>query len=119
MKNSSILPTLCIIACVLIIVFITPYYKYHNRNNKSGFSNKVYIFYAPWCGHCKKSMGEFTKASEDPDTDIELIDTTKDTNKELMEKYDVKGFPTIMRSDGKKYTGPRKADSIIKFASGG
>jgi len=117
MKNKSFLPTLCIVVYALVIIFIMSYNK--NKYNFSNVSNNtVYIFYAPWCGHCKKSMGEFTKASENPDTDIHLVDTTDDSNKPLMLEYEIKGFPTIIRSDKTKYTGARNADSIIQFARG-
>jgi len=76
----------------------------------------VYIVYAPWCGHCKKSMGEFKKASENPN--IILINSDDASSKEIMKQLDVSGFPTIIRNDGTKYNGERKADSIIEFANG-
>lgn len=76
----------------------------------------VYIIYAPWCGHCKKSMGEFKKASENDN--IILVNSEDQSSKEIMNKFDVNGFPTIVRSDGTKYTGQRIADEIIDFANG-
>ena len=78
------------------------------------------IFYAPWCGHCKNSMPEFEKAVDGGDGKIVLIDATKDTGKELALKYNVEGFPTIMKGDKTVYNGERKAGNdksgIIEFS---
>ena len=79
-------------------------------------NDSVLIFYAPWCGHCKNSMDEFKKAAAEGKGKIILIDTTDNSNKDIVEKHGVTGFPTIMKTDGTKYTGERTADEIKKFA---
>ena len=79
-------------------------------------NESVLIFYAPWCGYCKDSMDEFKKAVSEGNGKIILIDTTEDSNKEIVEKHGVTGFPTIMKIDGTKYTGERKSEKIKKFA---
>jgi thiol-disulfide isomerase/thioredoxin len=85
----------------------------YGTDEKLPNSSTILIFYAPWCGHCKKSMKEFMKASKSPL--VELVDAD---NQVLIEKYSVSGFPTILRkSDGKVYKGPRMADDIVEFAS--
>ena len=76
----------------------------------------VLIIYAPWCGHCKSSMSEFVDASKQSDN-IMLVNSEDPSNVELLSKYKVQGFPTIMKASGEKYTGPRKADAIVEFAS--
>jgi len=77
--------------------------------------SSVLIFYAPWCGHCKSSMDEFKKAVAQGQGDIVLIDSTDESNASLVSKYNVQGFPTIIKGDGTKYSGPRTAESIIAF----
>ena len=78
--------------------------------------DSVLIFYAPWCGHCKSSMDEFKNAVAQGQGDIILIDSTDDSNTSLIDKYDIKGFPTIIKGDGTKYTGSRTAESIVSFS---
>jgi thiol-disulfide isomerase/thioredoxin len=75
---------------------------------------KVVIFYAPWCGHCKKSMKEFLKAAQN--SMVALVNSDEDPG--LVQKYQVDGFPTIVRiSDNVVYKGARIADDIVDFAT--
>jgi protein disulfide-isomerase A6 len=77
--------------------------------------SSVLIFYAPWCGHCKSSMDEFKKAVAQGQGDIVLIDSTDESNASILSKYNVQGFPTIIKGDGTKYSGSRTAESIVTF----
>ena len=76
----------------------------------------VYIFFAPWCGHCKHNKKNFEDAVEQGDGLIVLVDSTLEENKELVEKYNITGFPTIMKADGTKYSGDRDTNSILDFS---
>ncbi len=49
------------------------------------------------------------------DGDIIMIDATLDENKVLVEKYNIKGFPTIIKGNNTKYTGDRKSEDIVAF----
>ena len=80
-------------------------------------NDSVLIFYAPWCGHCKDKMGQFKDAVRDGGGKVILIDATDDSNKDKLDQYNIKGFPTIMKASGEKYSGPRYSDDIIKFAN--
>jgi thiol-disulfide isomerase/thioredoxin len=75
---------------------------------------RFFIFFAPWCGHCKASKDEFEKAAE-MNQMIILVDSTQPENEGLKEKYGVQGFPTIMKASGEKYTGARTAVAIDEF----
>ena len=94
--------------------------------NKSGFQtgtnplekitdDTVVIFFAPWCGHCKQAKPEFEKAVANGGGKVVMVDATVPDNKKLVEKYNVKGFPTIMKGNV-SYNGARKEDDIIDFS---
>ena len=100
-----------IFVIIALIIFAIWYFK-----DKSSFDTnniKVLIFHSPGCGHCTAAMPEFKKAQGVSDK-IELIDGS--TNRDLVNKYEIKGFPTIIKSDNTPYNGPRKAEDILEFA---
>ena len=103
-------------------------FMYFTRKKKSSFDSvmqqsdlptisrdSVLIFYAPWCGHCVRAKPEFEKAHRGGLGNIHLIDATDPDNKALVEKYQITGFPTIIKADGTKYEGTRTADKILEF----
>jgi protein disulfide isomerase family A protein 3 len=81
------------------------------------------MFYAPWCGHCKRLKPEFEKAASgllanDPPVTLAKVDCTEG-GKSTCGRFDVKGYPTLkifrngeLSSD---YNGPREAAGISKF----
>jgi len=81
------------------------------------------MFYAPWCGHCKKMKPEFDKCSgdllaNDPPVHLVKVDCTE-AGKDTCGRFEVKGYPTLkifrngeLSSD---YNGPREAAGITKF----
>ena len=77
--------------------------------------DNVYIFYAPWCGHCKRSKPEFEKAVEQGGGKVIMVDATDEKNKDLLQEYNVNGFPTIIKGDGTPYNGSRTAQDILRF----
>uniref|UniRef100_A0A4W3JS95 Protein disulfide-isomerase A5 n=1 Tax=Callorhinchus milii TaxID=7868 RepID=A0A4W3JS95_CALMI len=81
------------------------------------------MFYAPWCGHCKKMKPDYEEAAELLNTDdnspgvLAAVDVT--THKNLGEKYQITGFPTLKYFENaeEKYTLPhlRTKDKIIEW----
>ena len=80
---------------------------FDNHDNQPLFC----MYFAEWCGHCKRTMPEFDKLIESPPKGIKVlkIDSEDKQNAELIKSQDIKGFPTIryypkgLDSDYKEY----------------
>jgi protein disulfide isomerase len=85
------------------------------------FENVLVMFYAPWCGHCKKLKPEYKAAAtqlaeEGSETKIAMVDATE--HKELGGRFEVQGYPTLKFFIGGTpidYQGPRDQAGIIKW----
>jgi len=80
------------------------------------------MFYAPWCGHCKRMKPDYAAAAKQLTEDqiphvLATVDATLEPD--LAKKFDVQGYPTLklfrkgeMMED---YNGGRKKDDIINY----
>jgi len=59
---------------------------------------KILKFTSPTCRPCKVIMPVLEKISEK--YGIKLVEIDRDSNKELVEKYNVRGLPTTILKDG-------------------
>jgi len=83
-------------------------------------SNEVWIveFYAPWCGHCKQLVPEYTKAASALKGIIRVGAVNADEHKDLAQQYGIRGFPTIKLFGSSKtsptdYNGQRTASGLV------
>jgi protein disulfide-isomerase-like protein len=77
-------------------------------------------FYAPYCGHCKAMAPDYEKAAwilDDKDIPIARVDAIAE--RDLAQRFGVKGFPTIkvfsgeQAADPEDYHGPKDAQAFI------
>uniref|UniRef100_A0A182SXK4 Thioredoxin domain-containing protein n=1 Tax=Anopheles maculatus TaxID=74869 RepID=A0A182SXK4_9DIPT len=79
------------------------------------------MFYAPWCGHCKRAKPEFAQAAEhfkdDPKTELAAVDCTR--HSAVCSSYEVRGYPTIKYfsylKTVREYNGGRTETDFIAY----
>jgi len=100
--------------------------KEANFKDQVGSSPHFVMFFAPWCGHCKRlhptweELAKKKNTAEDKEVTIGKVDCTVDTA--LCSSQDVTGYPTLKlyktgadKSDGVKYRGQRDLASLETF----
>ena len=112
---------------IVIVVVMVTVNVLGLKKNQEGFTDSngkklIVLFYAPWCGHCKKMMPEWDKlaAKLQGDPSVEVVKVNSDEEVEKAKKEGVQTYPTIMMyKDGNKvpYKGERTAEAIEQFVS--
>jgi len=101
-------------------------YTADNFKDEVAKSNQFVMFYAPWCGHCKRlhptwdELAQKFNADDSSDVVIAKVDCTVETS--VCSDNDVTGYPTLkfFKKDGgddsaEKYRGGRDKDNLVKF----
>ncbi|KAF5952148.1 hypothetical protein HYC85_010092 [Camellia sinensis] len=79
-------------------------------------------FYAPWCGHCKNLAPTYEKVATvfKLEENVVIANLDADTHKDLANKYDVSGYPTLKffpknNKAGEDYEGGQDLDDFVAF----
>jgi protein disulfide-isomerase A6 len=92
--------------------------KYYLLKQIAGYDNPELItFTAKWCGHCIRFQPVLDQLKNEK-LNIKLINYDSEKDKNMMSKYNIQGFPTIMLNHKNKlieYNGNRDKESIINF----
>jgi len=90
-------------------------FKHHVKTG-----DHLVMFYAPWCGHCKKLKPTWDKLAKKPGVNgvqIAKLDCT--ANEAVCKEYDVTGYPTILYfRDSKKidaFSGAKSMEGIQAY----
>jgi protein disulfide-isomerase-like protein len=134
-NSKNIKNTLLILGAILILYyFYKNYLKEGFESSASSFESdldndtKLVLFYADWCGHCKKFKPTWEETAKEVNVDGKKIMISvnvgeqDDNSKQLSEKYNVDGFPTIVIfSNGSMtgtYDGPRTKEGMMNILEG-
>jgi len=72
------------------------------------------MMYAPWCGHCKNLKPEWEKLAKQTTKGASISKMDCTTNKITCEKYEVKGYPTLIYMRNGKVVENYKGDKTLK-----
>jgi thiol-disulfide isomerase/thioredoxin len=86
-------------------------------NDKKNDDIKITLYYAEWCGYCKefKPIWEQLKKAFD-DNNIKHEEYESDMNKDIIERENIRGFPTIKISgngETETYKGERSFEKLF------
>ncbi len=117
-----------VLGVIVLILFVQKFLKYYNNNgsNLGDFDNisktpKFVNFNATWCYWSKKLVPTWTRLIDEMQgKDIEILDIKCDLeqNKDLCERYQIDGYPSIKLIQGNKiytYDGDRTLEDMKAF----
>ena len=130
MKKMADVSSETIVICVLLVILLILVIYYVKQNNEGFQNNKkannaekcdVYVFVADWCPHCKnaKPAVEELKNNAPANVNVNVVNEKDNNSRELMNKYKVRGFPTILlvKADGEvvEFNERVSADNLNSF----
>jgi len=117
-----------VLGVIVLILFVQKIFKYNSNSNSnlSDFDNisktpKFVNFNTTWCYWSKKLVPTWTRLIDEMQgKDIEILDIKCDLeqNKDLCERYQVDGYPSIKLIQGNKiytYDGDRSLEDMKAF----
>jgi thiol-disulfide isomerase/thioredoxin len=103
------------------------HYENYQNNIREDFQSEpatFKLFYADWCGHCKRFKptfeNELPQVIRSRGLGCKLVAINADEQPDLVRRYNVKGFPTmILEKNGRliEYNGDRTVSDIERFIS--
>jgi thiol-disulfide isomerase/thioredoxin len=110
------------IAIIFLIKYV--YLFIMNKFFNEPFENpqKCIYFYMENCGHCKEMNPEWEKVKQNYNGNVKLVKIENKNAGLDLDKYNIKGFPTIILVDNKgnhkEFNGNRNSNDIISFING-
>ncbi|KAL7718313.1 Protein disulfide isomerase [Entamoeba marina] len=123
---------------VLLITFITPSFAHFFGDApiftptqkdfaslERSTSATIVMFYAPWCGHCKKLAPEYAAAAKEINGKVIFAAVNCEEEQELCGRYEIRGYPTVKILNAQKghdlrsthdYNGPREKRALTNAA---
>ena len=124
-KKLMTLNNLLILIAVLFLsgLIYSKVLKKESFENNDSAKIKVLLFKMKQCSHCVKFMPEFEKFQKETEkknlsVDIKIVDSDDEGSSELMKKYNVESFPTVIFvKDEKKheYQGERTEKALTSY----
>ena len=122
------LPRIIILLIILAVLYFV-YTKFLKEGFETDSSNlddqvksgtKLVLFYADWCGHCKKIKPVWDETAKEVNVEeVKMIKVNcgegTDEDQRVMKKYSIDGYPTIIKFvNGKAsmYQGDRNSESF-------
>ena len=93
---------------------------------KNKMNGKLFVmYYAEWCGHCKKTLPEFNKLMDNYKGKVRIIaiDSENTDNADLIKEQKIGGYPTIryypsgIYEDYQEYNGERTHSGFMDYLS--
>lgn len=143
MSNPLVIIILLIVSLIIVLAIFKPASPYLNLGfginahlgalkssfHFEAFDNKnqpmLVMYYAEWCGHCKRAKPEFQKLMESYHGPVKLmmVDCEAPENAELVKSQDIKGFPTIryypsgLNEKYEEYSGARTFPDFSEYVN--
>ena len=124
LKNKLFLTVLAVLVLAVIAIVIWGNLPTNRENFDANSSNPVVaLFYAPWCGHCKKLKPIWQQVEDaNPGT---AVSVNCDDNPDMAKKFGVQGFPTIKFCPNglsspqgvEEFNGERTFEEITKYVN--
>ena len=117
------------IVSVALIVLVTRYllHKIIYSNYLSsylenfGTPKQMIYFHMDGCGHCKKFTPIWERFSSQYKGNVQLKKLERKEAGDMLEKYNVQGFPTVVKIDEQgqhqEFTGDRTVEELNKFVN--
>jgi len=94
-------------------------------NNNDDSDPMLIMYYASWCGHCKRAKPEFQQLmdSYQGNVKVSMIDCEAPENKSISQEQGIKGFPTIryypsgLNENYQEYSGGRTYSDFVEYLS--
>lgn len=95
-------------------------YVMHGGADIQEKKDKLYLFKADWCGHCKNFKSTWEKLQEDSELQnkVEFVTYDADKHSDKITNFGVEGFPTIILQKKDKvieFNGMRDYDNVKNF----